>query len=65
MAEQIQPGDSVVYRPHPGAPAEDGVVVRMSDDPSLAFVRYRGSETPMATRVADLTRAAPLARDES
>lgn len=37
---EFQVGDGVVYRPYPGAPAEDGVVTKLSNDPSLVFVRY-------------------------
>jgi hypothetical protein len=51
------PGDGIVYRPYPGAPAEDGVVVRTTDE--YVFVRYRGSETPKATRREDLRHADP------
>ena len=41
MAEtEFHEGDRVVYHPYPGAPAEDGVVTGLSNDPSLVFVRY-------------------------
>lgn len=36
---------------------QDGVVVRRSSMPGMVFVRYRGSETPKATRIEDLRRA--------
>lgn len=56
------PGDGVVYRPYPGAPAEDGVVTALSTDPTLVFVRYRDQAPDAAgkaTRVADLQRPGP------
>ena len=37
---EFKVGDAVVYRPYDGAPAEDGVVTKLSNDPSLVFVRY-------------------------
>lgn len=43
-------GDPVVYRPHPNAPAEDGVVTRHSADPSLVFVRYTGQHPDAAPK---------------
>jgi hypothetical protein len=52
-------GDWVIYRPYPGAPAEDGEILRFSDDPSLAFVLYAGDRSAKATRLADLTHGVP------
>lgn len=46
-------GDWVVYRPHPGAPAEDGEVVEIRDN-GIVMVRYRGDITAKATRIEDL-----------
>ena len=46
-------GTPVVYRPHPNTQAEDGTVVRVSDN-GLVFVLYRGDGTPKATRAEDL-----------
>lgn len=45
-------GAAVVYRGHPGSPAEDGTIIRVTD--AHVFVRYSGSETPKATRAHDL-----------
>lgn len=46
-------GRGVVYRPHPGAPAEDGTIIRVGD--SLVFVLYVGDRNPKGTRPADLS----------
>lgn len=54
-AEHIDSG--VVYRPHHGAPAEDGTIVRVTD--FHVFVLYVGDRTPKATRPEDLTLLAP------
>jgi len=47
----------VVYKPnYPGSNAEDGVLVRYTDD--LVFVKYKSqhpSARPIATRKEDLT----------
>lgn len=54
-----QVGDPVVYRPYDGAPAEDGVVTKLSADPSLVFVKYTGQHpdaTGQATPVHRLER---------
>lgn len=53
--EDITEGQSVVYRAHPEARAEDGRVVRLGERPDIVFVLYRGDSTPKATRVADLS----------
>ena len=58
--DDFQVGDGVVYRPYEGAQAEDGVVVRLSSDPSLVFVRYRNqhpSAPGQATPKVRLERA--------
>lgn len=50
-------GQAVVYRPYPGAAPEDGVVTRLSADPSLVFVKYAGQHPDAdgrATRIVDL-----------
>lgn len=57
MSGPLRIGQAVVYRPHPGAKPEDGVVVAVSTDPTLVFVRYAGDhpDAPAkATRVVDL-----------
>lgn len=56
-ASDFHPGDGVVYRSFPGAPAEDGTVVRCTD--SLVFVLYRGDTTPKATPPSMLSRVSP------
>lgn len=40
-------GAGVVYRAHPDAQAEDGVIVRVGAP--WVFVRYAGDSTPKAT----------------
>lgn len=59
MTAPFAVGDGVVYRPHPDAPNEDGVVTGLSSDPSLVFVRY-ATQHPgapgRATAVAMLRR---------
>lgn len=58
-------GDAVVYRSHPGAVPEDGVVTKLSTDPTLVFVRYVGQHPGAdgkATRVSDLTRLGAVER---
>jgi hypothetical protein len=55
----LEVGDAVVYRSHPGAAPEDGVVTGLSSDATLAFVRYRGQHPGApgkATPVSALTR---------
>lgn len=47
-------GDWVIYRPYPGAPAEDGEVTEVRSA-GLVLVRYRGDRTAKATYVRDLT----------
>ena len=46
-------GAGVVYRPYPGAPAEDGTIVSVND--TYVMVLYVGDRTPKATRAADLS----------
>lgn len=50
---RAQVGAGVVYRPHPGAPAEDGEIVRVTA--RWVFVRYRGDTHPKATAAEQLT----------
>jgi hypothetical protein len=53
--EEATVGAAVVYRSHPGAPAEDGDIVRVSD--RFVFVRFVGDRHPKACRAEDLTVA--------
>lgn len=53
--EAAEKGDTVIYRPHPSAVPEEGIVMRCND--RHAFVLYRGSMTPKATSFADLELA--------
>ena len=46
-------GAGVVYRPHPDAPAEDGVVASVNDH--FVFVLYAGDRFPKATPAEALT----------
>ena len=48
----FKPGDWVIYRPSHGGEAEDGEVIRVTDD--LVMVLYCGDRTPKATRPEDL-----------
>jgi DNA polymerase-3 subunit epsilon len=53
-------GQEVLYRAHPDAQPEGGVIVRFGR-PDTAFVLYAGDSLPKATRLDDLTpRVAPL-----
>lgn len=53
--EQATVGRGVVYRPHPGARAEDGqIVATHALDAGMVHVLYRGDSTAKATRLADL-----------
>jgi hypothetical protein len=55
-------GDPVVYRAFPGAQPEDGVITKLSTDPTLVFVRYVGQRPDaagQATRVRGLELAGP------
>lgn len=52
--EDCTPGTAVVYRAHPAAQAEDGVVVRQILGGLLVFVRFRGDETAKACYVSTL-----------
>lgn len=52
--DEVQPNMPVVYRPRDGGKPEDGVVVRLSENPDLAFVRYASGGTPKATYLRDL-----------
>lgn len=47
-------GRAVVYRAHPGAEPEDGVIHRVTAS-GIVFVRYFGDLAPKATRPEDLT----------
>lgn len=60
MSHDFKPGDPVVYRSHPGAQAEDGVVTSLSNDGRTVFVRYRGQHPDApgkGTYAADLAHA--------
>lgn len=46
-------GAGVVYRPYPGAQAEDGAIIRVSA--RYVFVHYRGDTGPKATAAECLT----------
>ena len=46
-------GAGVVYRPHPDAIAEDGVITSVND--RYVFVLYAGDRTPKATPAEALT----------
>lgn len=54
-------GDWVVYRPFPGAPAEDGRVVGVVD--RYVHVLYKGDTTPKATDPSDLEFGCPAAHE--
>lgn len=45
-------GSGVVYRPYPGAPAEDGEITSVND--SYVFVRFVGDRQSKACRAEDL-----------
>lgn len=51
----------VVYRAHPGAPAEDGEVVRVGE--RYVFVLYRGDLHPKATNPEQLEPLTPVYAD--
>lgn len=51
-------GDGVVYRPYPGAPAEDGTVTELRSG-GLVLVLYVGDRTAKATRITDLEPLSP------
>lgn len=53
---ELKVGDPVVYRPYDGAPAEDGVVTGLSNDPSLAFVKYAGQHPDAAGQATPVHR---------
>ncbi len=57
-SSQFAPGDAVVYRPHPGAQAEDGEVVRTND--SYVFVLFVGDRAAKAVAPSLLKRSAAL-----
>lgn len=50
-------GEWVTYRPHPGAPAEDGEVKELRE--GGAMVLYRGDTTAKLTRIEDLSPGSP------
>lgn len=52
---ECRPGTPVVYRPHPGAPAEDGDVIRRSTG-DLVFVLFVGDRHPKAVSASQLER---------
>ena len=45
-------GTGVVYRPYPGAKAEDGVITGVNEE--YVLVHYVGDRAPKATRPEDL-----------
>lgn len=47
-------GHGVVYRPYPGARAEDGTIHSISPSGRYVFVLYTGDRAPKATDPADL-----------
>lgn len=49
---RLRIGAGVVYRAHPDAQAEDGVIVRVGAP--WVFVRYSGDVTPKATAPTQL-----------
>lgn len=49
------PGDAVIYRPHPGAPAEDGNITAVNG--TYVFVRFVGDRQSKACRPEDLQPA--------
>lgn len=51
---RLEVGDGVVYRPYPGGPAEDGVVTRLSADPTMVFVRYRDQHPGAAAKATPI-----------
>lgn len=53
-------GDAVVYRAHPDAPREDGVVTGLSSDPSLVFVRYRSQHPGASGQATPVSSLSPL-----
>ena len=55
-APDFAPDDGVVYRPYPGAPGEDGTVVRWNDSGTMVFVLFVGDRTPKECRPEDLER---------
>lgn len=57
----LQPGDAVVYTPYDGAPGEDGVVTKLSNDPSLVFVRYAGQHPDADGQATPIHRLRPAA----
>lgn len=52
QASDFHEGQGVVYRHHPDAPPEDGVVTSVNE--RYVFVRYRGDNGSKATSPADL-----------
>ena len=50
--EDFHVGQGVVYRAHPDAAPEDGIVTKISE--FFVFVRYRGDVGSKATRPGDL-----------
>lgn len=57
----LKEGDWVVYRPHPDAQAEDGVVQRVTE--RYAFVLYKGDLHPKATDAHFLEFGCPAAHE--
>lgn len=62
---ELQPGDAVVYRPHPNAEPEDGVVTGLSTNPSLVFVRYRNQHPGAEGQATPVALLAPLQPKDS
>jgi hypothetical protein len=48
-------GQGVVYRPYPGAPAEDGTVLKVNAPANLVHVLYVGDRTAKATSADQLS----------
>lgn len=53
-------GDAVVYRSHPGAAPEDGVVTGRSPNRDLVFVRYAGQHPGANGKVTAIAMLEPL-----
>lgn len=58
-------GDAVVYRPYPGAVAEDGVVTGISPDSPLVFVRYRNQHPGARGKATHETHLTHLSSKDS
>lgn len=58
---EIEKDDWVIYRPYPGAQAEDGRVTKVGE--TLVHVLYKGDTTAKATHPKDLEFGCPSAHD--